>query len=183
MRFPLKTSLAAVLSLVLTAPAAWAQSLSPVLDAAGHVFGYKEATSCVIWPVPASFTISKLMRHDKSVLSPTKTGYFILEPVAAPYAASLQIAGMSGWRLPTAQESRNFFSAFYKSTTPAVLQTQAGVVGTYWTSDETSNQAAAVRPGSNGPITQWYTRTGVDAFVWPVIDTACDTAGISPFSR
>ncbi|MCZ8254457.1 MAG: hypothetical protein O9327_02095 [Polaromonas sp.] len=158
-----------------------AQNLSPVLDAAGHTIGYKDTSTCVIWPVPSAFDIGLKMRHDKSVYDPSKAGNFRLEGVAEPYAASLRIAGQPGWRLPTVNESRSFFSAFFKATTPAGLQAQASVVGTYWTRDVTSNQAAAVRPNAAGPVTQWYSRTGVDAFVWPVLDAACGSVGVSPF--
>lgn len=65
------------------------------------------------------------------------------------------------------------------SRAKGVIQARAAVPGTYWTSDVNGSVAGAVRPAATGPIIQWFSRTSVNAFVWPVLDAGCN-ATINP---
>jgi len=166
--------------LALACTQGFAQTFTPVTDASGQIFGYKDEASCLIWPVPAAFAINTVMRHDKEYFVGASTQYFSYSPIAAAFAAGLWIGGQNGWRLPTVDEASRFFKGFYQPSTPSVLQLRVAVAGTYWASDVNGSQAAAVRPSASGPILQWFSRTAVNAFVWPVVETAC-SATINPF--
>jgi hypothetical protein len=164
------------------APNAFAQSLTPVTDATGAIYGYSDAATCVVWPAPAAFPVNAVMRHDKTVYVPGANGYFELVDIANGYAKSLTIAGLQGWRLPTVEESISFFQAVQLSSAPTVLRNQAALQRPYWTSDITPNSAAAVRPTSTGPRVHWYGRSAVDAYVWPVRHGGCGSVGTNPFA-
>lgn len=167
--------LTATVAMIAHVPAHADGTLLPVKDAAGVTYGYLEQSDCVIWAAPTKYAANTTMRHDKTVLvGDINSNYFDYEPVALPWANALRVGGRADWTLPSIEEAKAFYRSFYRSDTPSEVQARTGVGGTYWTAEVTTNQAAAVRPYSTGPIVQWYTRAGATAYVWPMRRPAVD---------
>ncbi len=157
--------LAACAALTMAAPmAATAQTVPQTYQKVvngnvfNEVYGYLDPRTCVIFAAPELVRNNYRTWYERWVLVPS--GHY--EPVAATLAAQLTIGGVNGWRIPSLSEAES-----YKQIQPYI---DAGTMNlAYWSTETLGTQVSIWRVSGNTTRTS---RSGVNAWLWPVRDAA-----------